>query len=433
MNRPLAASGLGRTVLWAAVLGTITGCGTKTPRETGDSVLAKSPDPGEPVNDPSTSPPTPEDEKTGRPPATVDGKQPPLKRATIEPPQRGTPQWYVQQMLLLRFKKYPATDDVQKLRALRRERNLKIVKLAEEAAALTHKDPELQEVFNAVVHQWVEARVRIALLGGRDDILDLYDLAAVLYKRDKTSKAAAEAAYKVALFANTNANRYPDPKMGWLDEFVKRARLFATDFPQEKGRAVRLLDVAGRSCELNRRVHDAIKCYDQIRKQFPDMVQAKYATAVLRRLMLKGRALELSGPAIDGNYIDIKDYAGKVVLVAFWATDRKQCHDVVPKLQTLAKRYKNAGFEVIGVNLDKEEPPVDAFLEKTGITWPQIFHTDRAKRRWDNPIAQYYAIRDLPTLWLVDRRGVTIDTHVQPDTLDARLRQLLRIRSAAKR
>ena len=416
----------GRSVLWVAVLGLLIGCG-KDPENTADQKTAKSPGSSKVTDTKSPSDPNPgaSSKKTG-------GQKPAPKHAKLAPPKKGTPQWYVQQMLLLRFKKYPETDDVDKLRKLRRERNLEIVKLAEEAAAITHKDPKLEEVFNAIVHQWVEARVQIALIGDKDDILDLYDLAEILYKRDKKSKAAAEAAYKVALFANTNAKRYPDPKLGWLDEFVKRARLFATDFPDEKGRAVRLLDVAGRSCELYRRNQDAIQCYEQIRKQFPEMVQAKYATAVVRRLMMKGRPLVLSGPAIDGNYIDIKDYAGKVVLVAFWATDRKQCQDVIPKLQILLDRYKKSGFEIIGVNLDKEEPPVDTFLEKAKISWPQIFHTDRAKRRWDNPVAKYYAIRDLPTFWLVDRRGVVIDNNVQTSTLDAQLRKALAVRAAAK-
>lgn len=428
MSNRSMADRCGRSVLWAVVLGTVVGCGNGG--DDAGGTATKSPKSQTPVA--SKSPTSPETKSDDPPAKSVAGNPSPGKTPKVEPPKKGTPQWYVQQMLFLRFKKYPDTEDVQKLRELRRKRNKEIVKLAEEAAAITHKDPRLEEVFNAIVHQWVEARVQIALLGGKDDILDLYDLAAVLYKRDKKSKAAAEAAYKVALFANTNANRYPDPKLGWLDEFVKRARLFATDFPDDKGRAVRLLDVAGRSCELNGRDRDAIKCYDQIRKQFPDMVQAKYAEAVIRRLTLKGRPLALSGPTIDGNYINIKDYAGKVVLIAFWATDRKQCQDTVPQLQTLLMRYKKAGFEIIGVNLDSEEPAVDAFLEKTRVTWPQIFHTDRAKRRWDNPIAKVYAVRDLPTLWLVDGRGVVIDTHVQPDTLDARLRRLLRIRAASK-
>ena len=369
------------------------------------------------------------------PTASIPGKQPggTTARKKPTPPAEGTPQWYIHQILLLRFEKYPQTDDVEKLRQLRRERNLKIVRLAEQCIARTHKDPELESVFNAAVHQLLEARVQLALQGKEEDIVELYDLAEVLFKRNPKSKAAAEAAYRVAVFANTNARRYPDPKTGWLSEFIRRARLFATDFPHERARAVRLLDVAGRSCESHRRIREAITVYEQLRTQFSDLPQAQRAVAVLRRLKLPGKGLQLAGPTIDGGFIDIKDYRGKVVLVVFWASDSKPCTEVLPQLKVLGEKYRPAGLEIIGVNLDKEEPVVDAYLEQSKLTWPQVFYPDRNKRRWDNLIARYYGVRELPTLWLVDRTGTVRDIFVDPQRLESRVKTLLPPRTAGRK
>ena len=336
-------------------------------------------------------------------------------------------------MLVLRLAKYPDTNDVQKLRKLRRARNLKIIKLAEAAIALTNKDNKLQEMFYAAVHQLIDARVSLALQGKEEDIISLYDLADVLFNHDKKSKSAVEAAYKVAAFANTNALRYPDPKTGWLKEFVRRARLFATDFPQEKSRAVWLLDVAGRSCEANGDVANAIICYEQLQRQFPKMSLAKYATAVLRRLRLPGRPLELAGQTLDGGFYDIKDYKGKTVLVAFWATDRKACRDAIPKLKAIGERYKKQGLEIVGISLEKEEPTLDDFLAKSEIDWPQIFYTNRKKRRWDNPVVKYYAIRELPTLWLVNVNGVVVETNIDPEKLESKIQTLLKQRRLSQR
>jgi thiol-disulfide isomerase/thioredoxin len=366
---------------------------------------------------------------SGSPTASATGKTPVAKyHDPPSAPKQGTPEWYVHEMLVLRVQKYPDTADVKRLRDLRRDRNLKIVKLAEEAIALTNKRKDLEEVFNASVHQLIESRVALALQGKEEDIVALYDLADVLYKRDKTSKSAAEAAYRVAVFANTNAMRYPDPKAGWLEEFVRRARLFATDFPGQKARAVQLLDVAGRSCELSGRLEDALKCYEQISKQFAGMAQAQYATAVLRRLRLPGRPLELAGQTLDGGFLDIKDYKGKVVLVTFWATDRKECRDTLPQLKQLGDRYRKFGFEIVGVNLDSEEQAVDEFLTESKIGWPQIFYANRGKRRWDNPIVKYYAVRGVPTLWLVDANGRVVETDADPKKLEPKVRSLLQRR-----
>lgn len=354
------------------------------------------------------------------------------QRVKSQPPKKGTPQWFVHQMLLKRFQKYPENATVEDLRKLRRQRNLDIVKLAKEAIPMTAKDPKLEEVFNAVIHQLVESSMALAMQGDEKDIESFYILADHLYQRDKKSKAAAEAAYKVAVFANQNALKFPDPKAGWLDEFTKQARLFATKFPQEQARAVRLLDAAGRSCEHHNRIADAISSYEQLRQQFPEMAQAKRATAVLRRLNLRGKKLMFGGPTIEGGYINVEDYRNKVVLVAFWSTGQTAFAKMVPELTKLQKTYSQKDFEIIGINLDKEEPAVDAFLEKTGASWPNIFHTDRAKRGWEHPVAKYYAIRRLPTLWLIGTDGKVITLNADPKTLSQQIRTLLARRTASR-
>eukprot|EP00913_Durusdinium_trenchii_P013430 g12611.t1 len=367
---------------------------------------------------------TGEKSSENRLPVTSIGTQTPKKKKHALPPapKKGTPQWYVQQMLVVRLQKYPQGASVEELRKLRRDRNLEIIKLAEEAIRMTAKDPKLEEIFNAVIHQLAESRMVLAMQGQEKDIEDFYEMADALYQRDlrrgKKSKAAAEASYKVAVFANQNALRYPDPKTGWLKEFTRRARLFATNFPEETARAVRLLDAAGRSCEYHNQIADAVSCYEQLRQQFPKLEQARRAEAVLRRLQLLGKSLELSGPTIDGGFVNIRDYRDKVVLIAFWSTGQKSFISMLPRLKALQKSYGRKHFEILGVNLDKEEPPVATFLEKNAVVWPNIFHPDRNKRGWENPMAKHYAIRNLPTLWLVDTSGRVVEMRVDPAKLD---------------
>ena len=70
------------------------------------------------------------------------------QREVSGPPQKGSPRWLVLEMTKLRMQPFPETDDIEKQREARRTRNLEIVKLAEEAIAKTHQDPELEAVFN---------------------------------------------------------------------------------------------------------------------------------------------------------------------------------------------------------------------------------------------------------------------------------------------
>jgi peroxiredoxin len=166
---------------------------------------------------------------------------------------------------------------------------------------------------------------------------------------------------------------------------------------------------------------EAIECYTLLKQQYPETPRGKQVDALLRRLTLAGRPLQLAGPTIDGGYISIDDFRGHNVLVVFWATDADRFVELLPDLTAIAEQHTAAGLKVIGVNLDAEEPPVDAFLTQHSLTWPQIFYSDPAKRRWENPIARYYGVQDIPTIWLVDARGVVVDTQVKLSELEQKL------------
>jgi hypothetical protein len=340
-------------------------------------------------------------------------------------PSAGTPERTVLEITRLQVKPWPKSDDVDLLRTARAERNRQIIKLAGEAIEATHNVPGKQQVFTTAVHHLMEARMQLALAGEQSDIDALYEDAASLYERDPSSKAAVEAAYALAKFAHTNARRYAQQEPRWLAEFSRQARMFAMNFPQEQTRAVSLLFAAGWSCELHRLRDEAVQCYTLLQEKFPESPQAQQSVAILRRLHLAGKPMELAGPTIDGGYVRIDDYRGKVVLVSFWATDSQSFVEQLPLLTSAAAKFGSSNLAVIGVNLDEEEPPVDAFLANNSITWPQIFYADREKRRWNNPLVKYYGVRDIPMLWLIDRYGNVVNTLVDPGRLDEEIRALL--------
>lgn len=344
----------------------------------------------------------------------------------VQIPAAGTPQRHLFDITQLRLKPYVETDDVEKLREERKKRNQQIVDLATMTLAKTHKDPELEPIFTLAVHRLVEARLQLALQGDDESIAALYENAESLYKRDPKSKAAIEAAYTLAQFAHTNAARSTTQKTQWLIEFSRQARLFASNFPEEQSRGASLLFSAGRSCDLNDLSDEAIACYAVSQKTFPESPHATSIVASLRRLNLNGKPLQFAGPTIDGGQVSIEDYRGKVVLIVFWSTSAKPFVDQLPLLMSLSQKYAPHGLSVLAVNLDEEEPNIDAFLEQHAITWPQIFYSDRARRGWNNPIAAYYAVRSVPTLWLVGADGNVANTNVRASALEAEIRNLIK-------
>ena len=95
---------------------------------------------------------------------------------------------------------------------------------------------------------------------------------------------------------------------------------------------MQLLWAAGQTCELYHMDAEAVTCFALLRENFPQSPQVAQATAVLRRLELKGRPLKLGGETSEGGFVNIEELRGKPVLVVFWASDSERFQSMLPGL-----------------------------------------------------------------------------------------------------
>jgi peroxiredoxin len=357
-------------------------------------------------------------------PKTADAAADSAQPTEIPLPKEGSPEWIVGQMIVLRADPLANAKTPQEREAQLRERSEKLVRMAQDVIAATHKDKSKEAVFNSAVHFLVEARLELAIAGTPDDAKALYDDAADLYKRDPNSPAAAQAAYTVTRLAHTNARRFAKTKPRSIQDFAVQAKLFATRFPNDP-RAVNLLFVAGQTCELHQLRAEAVSCYVLLQEKFAKTPQAEQAAGVLRRLDLKGKRLEFGGETPVGERVRIEQFKGKPVLIVFWSSDSEPFVEMLPELKNVLRRYEKSGLAVIGVCLDESETTLDAFTEKNGLSWTQIFFADQDKRHWDHPVVRYYGVREVPSLWLVNRDGVVVDTQVTLEALPNQLRDVM--------
>jgi len=362
-------------------------------------------------------------------------------------PEPGSPQWLLREIQRIRIAPLPGMPDgdagasdtenaesvpspeemQQRLadtRTARRERNLQVVKLATEALALTAKDPQFEPEFLAAVGSLLDARLQLALQGDEESISALYDIAEAFHQKKPGTTAAAAAQLTLVNLAHAHTLRYGKTEPQWLQEFSRQAQLYVTRFPNEQQKSLPLLLAAGRTCELHGLSEEAKSCYGVILAKFPETQQARQCEGILRRLNLAGQPLQFAGPTLDGNFVSVDDYAGKSVVIVFWASHVKPFHDQVTALQAIGEKYKRYA-QVLSVSLDSEESEIDAFLEESKLTWPVIFHVEPDKRGWNSPLASYYGISVLPTIWIVDPEGKVADTQVTVDNLETKLREVL--------
>jgi thioredoxin-like negative regulator of GroEL len=170
---------------------------------------------------------------------------------------------------------------------------------------------------------------------------------------------------------------------------------------------------------------ESIEAYTLIQQTFPQSQYAQRVTAILRRLKLAGNPPQLSGPTLSGDQVVLDDLLGQPVLVVFWSTEAKPFVSALPTLLEITRAHRKEGLKVVGITLDTDATAVNQFLVDHKVPWPQIFFAEEGKQGWNNPIASYYGIMEIPALWLIDQSGNVVSTTTTVENLDVELSQLL--------
>ena len=126
-------------------------------------------------------------------------------------------------------------------------------------------------------------------------------------------------------------------------------------------------------------------------------------------------ALAAGAPASEapapGAELDLGAYAGKVVVVDFWASWCQPCRRSFPWLNDMQARYGERGLVILGINTDPEAADAERFLERT----PAHF---RILRDPAGKLAARYRLAGMPSSLVFGRDGALVATHV--GFLDAR-------------
>jgi len=138
---------------------------------------------------------------------------------------------------------------------------------------------------------------------------------------------------------------------------------------------------------------------------------------------------------LNGKSVSLKEYAGKVVLVNFWATWCDPCRTEIPWLIELSQKYGDKGFVVLGVAMDDEgKSAVEPFVQKERfdvngqklpMSYPILIGDGDAA---DAFLKDLGGVLGLPTSVLVSRDGKRVHTiigPVEPDKLERDIQGLL--------
>ncbi len=150
--------------------------------------------------------------------------------------------------------------------------------------------------------------------------------------------------------------------------------------------------------------------------------QAKEITERQQRAKeIKSKPLELTFTAADGKAFDMTKLRGKIVLIDFWASWCAPCMTEMPNVVAAYRKLREKGFEIVGVSLDEDKAAMDAALKKHEMTWPQHFDG----KGWKSELASRFGIREIPAMWLLDRKGLVRATGAIGSALESAVEELL--------
>jgi len=124
----------------------------------------------------------------------------------------------------------------------------------------------------------------------------------------------------------------------------------------------------------------------------------------------KGRGYaDLPFEDASGKPMTLKDFAGKTLLVNFWASWCIPCRAEMPALDTLAKTLDGPDFMVLPINLDVGDGGVDkakAFLKQAGVQNLPLY-ADPSLKTLDR-LKQNAVALGLPATLLLDRKACQV-------------------------
>lgn len=143
------------------------------------------------------------------------------------------------------------------------------------------------------------------------------------------------------------------------------------------------------------------------------MVAEMTKTSLFSLLMLMftispGWSAELGEPlpdfavqTFDGKPLSRAGLVGKPLLLVFWNTWCEECKRDLPIIERMSREFGPKGLEVLAVNtgLNDSESKARAYWKKYGYTFPTGY--DHSFE-----LGKIFRVRGVPTVFLVDGRGV---------------------------
>ncbi len=142
----------------------------------------------------------------------------------------------------------------------------------------------------------------------------------------------------------------------------------------------------------------------------------------LKRLRVGQIAPEIISQNPDGEAIAMSSLKGKnVLMVYFWASWCASCEAENPNIVRIYNKYKERGFDIYALSLDRDKAEWLKAINKHKFTWTNVSDL----QEWESEAVTTYNVNRTPTIYLLNSEGRIMAKDLRGKELEMKLNELL--------
>ncbi|QIH35918.1 TlpA disulfide reductase family protein [Sphingobacterium sp. DR205] len=145
----------------------------------------------------------------------------------------------------------------------------------------------------------------------------------------------------------------------------------------------------------------------------------------LKKVDVGATAPEFTLPDTNEKQVSLSSFRGKYLLVDFWASWCGPCRRENPNVVAAFNKYKNKGFDILGVSLDGGNDARSKWTQAIAddkLSWTQVSDL----QGWQSNVSKLYKVSAIPANFLLDPNGKIIAKNLRGEELDQKLAEILK-------